>query len=121
VDGNAQDSNGSLRRRVLSNEMNQKAFSLTQRRSFEESQSGGTPTFLTSLFKYYGSEHGNERMELQLEMMGHQGLGWTGESFDADEIATTRTWLRSKASTIAGGSSEVQLNIIAKRVLGLPD
>ena len=101
--------------------MNHKAFSLTQRRSFEESQSGGTPTFLTSLFKYYGSEQGNDRMELQLEMIGHQGLGWSGDSFNADELATTRTWLRSKASTIAGGSSEVQLNIIAKRVLGLPD
>jgi alkylation response protein AidB-like acyl-CoA dehydrogenase len=121
IDAVTQDPTGSLRRRILNNEMNHKAFSLTQRRSFEESQSGGTPTFLTSLFKYYGSEQGNDRMELQLEMIGHQGLGWSGDSFDADELATTRTWLRSKASTIAGGSSEVQLNIIAKRVLGLPD
>lgn len=117
----AADADGSLKARVLANTMNQRAFALTQRRSFEESQSGGTPTFLTSLFKYYGSENGSERMELQLELMGHLALGWAGDSFSDLEQTTTRTWLRSKASTIAGGSSEVQLNIIAKRVLGLPD
>jgi alkylation response protein AidB-like acyl-CoA dehydrogenase len=110
-----------LRRDIIKNEMDRKAFQLTQRRASEESESGGTPTFLTSLFKYYGSEHGNRRMELQLALMGTQSMGWEGNSFAADELATTRTWLRSKASTIAGGTSEVQLNIIAKRVLSLPD
>ena len=110
-----------LRRDIIKNEMDRKAFQLTQRRASEESESGGTPTFLTSLFKYYGSEQGNRRMELQLALMGTQSMGWEGNSFAADELATTRTWLRSKASTIAGGTSEVQLNIIAKRVLSLPD
>jgi len=112
---------GNLRRDIIQNEMDRKAFQLTQRRASEESESGGTPTFLTSLFKYYGSEQGNRRMELQLALMGSQSMGWEGSSFAADELATTRTWLRSKASTIAGGTSEVQLNIIAKRVLSLPD
>ena len=86
-----------------------------------ESESGGTPTFLTSMFKYYGSEIGKERLEIQLEAMGTQSLGWGGDTFTGLESSLTRTWLRSKASTIAGGSSEIQLNIIAKRVLGLPD
>ena len=40
---------------------------------------------------------------------------------DKNELEMTRTWLAGKASSIAGGSNEVQLNIIAKRVLGLPD
>ncbi|MBT3426609.1 MAG: acyl-CoA dehydrogenase [Gammaproteobacteria bacterium] len=110
-----------LREDVLINQMNQRAFSLTQRRSMEESQSGGTPTFATSLFKYFGSELGKKRLEIQLELMGTQSLGWDRQSFDDLESALTRTWLRSKAGTIAGGSSEIQLNIIAKRVLGLPD
>ena len=54
-------------------------------------------------------------------MMGTQGVGWGGDNFKAEETDATRMWLRGKAGTIAGGSSEVQLNIIAKRVLGLPD
>ena len=48
-------------------------------------------------------------------------LGWEGETFDADQLRWTREWLRSKANSIEGGTTEVQLNIIAKRVLGLPD
>ena len=61
------------------------------------------------------------RLELQLKAVGTQSLGWEGDEFSAEELALTRIWLRAKAFTIAGGSSEIQLNIIAKRVLGLPD
>jgi alkylation response protein AidB-like acyl-CoA dehydrogenase len=56
-----------------------------------------------------------------LEIMGQQGLGWEGEGFEDRELDITRQWLRSKANSIEGGTSEVQLNIVAKRVLGLPD
>ncbi|MBT4160316.1 MAG: acyl-CoA dehydrogenase, partial [Gammaproteobacteria bacterium] len=48
-------------------------------------------------------------------------LGWEGGGFDDMELTQTRAWLRTKANSIEGGTSEVQLNIIAKRVLGLPD
>jgi alkylation response protein AidB-like acyl-CoA dehydrogenase len=53
--------------------------------------------------------------------MGSQMLGWQGEGFEVDELDATRAWLRTKANSIEGGTSEVQLNIIAKRVLSLPD
>jgi alkylation response protein AidB-like acyl-CoA dehydrogenase len=53
--------------------------------------------------------------------MGSQMLGWEGDAYTGRELGTTREWLRSKANSIEGGSSEVQLNIIAKRILGLPD
>jgi acyl-CoA dehydrogenase len=59
--------------------------------------------------------------ELLLSAMGSRGVGWQGEGFERSETDATRAWLRQKSLTIAGGTKEVQLNIIAKRVLGLPD
>jgi alkylation response protein AidB-like acyl-CoA dehydrogenase len=59
--------------------------------------------------------------ELIVEAMGQRGLGWEGEAFTAEEIAAGRQYLRVKSSTIAGGSYEVQNNIISKRILNLPD
>jgi alkylation response protein AidB-like acyl-CoA dehydrogenase len=53
--------------------------------------------------------------------MGTSALGWEGEGFSLEELAITRDWLRTKANSIEGGTSEVQLNVISKRVLGLPD
>ena len=71
--------------------------------------------------KYVGTECTKEREETLIAMLGTQGLGWEGEGFNDDELLATRGWLFSKALSIAGGSSEVQLNIIAKRILGLPE
>jgi alkylation response protein AidB-like acyl-CoA dehydrogenase len=53
--------------------------------------------------------------------MGGQGLGWEGDAFSAEEIEAVRGWLGGKAMSIYGGSSEIQNNIISKRILGLPD
>ena len=100
--------------------MNSRAFSLTQNRTVAESE-GGTPGAATSIFKLFGADLAKEQLELQLKVRGSQALGWEGESFTDDEKAVTRSWLGSKAASIAGGSNEVQLNIIAKRVLALPD
>ena len=61
------------------------------------------------------------RSELMIEALGHQGLGWDGPGYETPEIVAVRGWLRTKANSIEGGTSEVNLNVIAKRVLGLPD
>src|SRR5207249_1565405 len=61
------------------------------------------------------------RRELMVETLGPQALGWEGPGFADEELKVTRDWLRSRGNSIEGGTSEVQLNIIAKRVLGLPD
>ena len=71
--------------------------------------------------KNSGTWIGQERSELLLEIMGHQGLGWEGEAFTKDELDAVRGWLFGKAFTIFGGSQEVQSNIVSKRILGLPD
>ncbi|MEC9253038.1 MAG: acyl-CoA dehydrogenase family protein, partial [Pseudomonadota bacterium] len=71
--------------------------------------------------KLTGALHTQEGDELFLHASGTHGLDWgtTGSSLETSEIA--KAWLRQKALTIAGGTKEIQLNIIAKRVLGLPD
>ena len=110
-----------LRNRILSHRMSDKAFGLTMRRSVEESATGNAPGAVSSMFKYYGTEQNKGKYELLLDVLGTQSLGWQGDTFKEDELGTTRAWLRSKANSIEGGTSEVQLNILAKRVLGLPD
>ena len=120
------ESNGRLadeavRRRLIDHRITDRAFGLTVRRNGEELRSGRAPTFLSSMFKLYGTEQNKERYELMLDFMGSQMLGWEGDAFGGRELASTREWLRSRANSIEGGTSEVQLNIIAKRILGLPD
>jgi alkylation response protein AidB-like acyl-CoA dehydrogenase len=110
-----------VRDAILRHRMNDRAFSLTVRRSQEESAAGTAPGALSSLFKYYGTEQNKSRFELMLSVTGTRGLGWGAEGFSDAELDITRGWLRSKGNSIEGGTSEVQLNIIAKRVLELPD
>lgn len=119
VDGKLADN--ALRSEIVTHSMNDRAFGLTVRRNQEESKSTKAPSFVSSMFKYYGTEQNKNRYELMLKAMGSQMLGWEGEGFEADELSHTRAWLRTKANSIEGGTSEVQLNIISKRVLGLPD
>ncbi|HAL42734.1 MAG TPA: acyl-CoA dehydrogenase [Gammaproteobacteria bacterium] len=121
TDANGRVDDPVLRAQILRHRMNDRAFALTTRRAVEESATGNAPGAASSMFKYYGTEQNIGKYDLLLSVLGTQSLGWTGEGFDQDELDTTRAWLRSKANSIEGGTSEVQLNIIAKRVLGLPD
>jgi alkylation response protein AidB-like acyl-CoA dehydrogenase len=114
-------SDPSLRSRVIDHELDAAAFALTQKRAREENAGGGTQTYATSMFKLFRSELTIRRTELIVSLMGTHGVGWAGDEFREEELGETRLWLARKAGTIAGGSSEVQRNIIAKRVLGLPD
>ncbi len=120
-DGAGKIADYELRDQILAHRMNDKAFALTTRRSAEESAMGVIMGAASSMFKYYGTEQNKGKYEIMLSLMGTQSLGWEGEQFDTDELTTTRAWLRSKANSIEGGTSEVQLNILAKRLLGLPD
>lgn len=111
----------SLRDRITRQKMDSKAFALTMMRSAEEAKAGQGPGAASSIFKYYGTELNKRRYELLLELMGTQALGWEGDGFNDGEINVTRSWLRSKGNSIEGGTSEIQLNVVSKRVLGLPD
>ena len=110
-----------VRDRVAQLEVDRHALTTTMRRVGDEAKAGSDVGTTSSIFKLYGSEINQRKNELFMEIMGAQGLGWEGEGFETEELENTRHWLRSKCNTIEGGTSEVQLNIIAKRVLGLPD
>ena len=120
IDSDQKISDKALRRKVAMHDLNSRAFGLTMQRVGEETKVGA-PSPAAAMGKYYGTEHNKLRYELMLEAMGTQGVGWDGEGFSMEELAITRDWLRTKANSIEGGTSEVQLNVISKRVLGLPD
>lgn len=119
VDGKIAD--GDLRARIAGHKMDAKAFALTVRRVEAESKAGGTISPATSIIKYAAATLNQNKYELLVEAMGHQGLGWEGEGFTKRELIETRGWLRSKGNSIEGGTSEINLNVVAKRVLGLLD
>jgi len=108
------------RARLLEFQMKKAAQSLTQKRTIEETRARA-PGFTSSAVKLSNALIEQERDEMIVQVMGSLGIGWSGEPFSDHEIYATRTWLKQKSLTIAGGTKEVQLNIIAKRVLGLPD
>lgn len=109
-----------IRDRLIRHEQNGLAQQLTQRRVIEETRARA-PGFASSAVKLSGALHAQDGHDLLLAAMGTRGIGWEDEAFAPRDIETTREWLRQKALTIAGGTKEIQLNIIAKRVLGLPD
>jgi alkylation response protein AidB-like acyl-CoA dehydrogenase len=109
-----------LRDRLVGLLCDELALSLTIARSAEMRRTTGAPGPETSIFKLYQSELGQRRDELTLALRGTDALGWEGPGFSSEQLAFTRGWLASKATTIYGGTSEIQRNIIAKRVLRLP-
>jgi alkylation response protein AidB-like acyl-CoA dehydrogenase len=98
-----------------------RAHLLTLKRAAEEAKGNVNPSATTSVMKNSGTWIGQERAELTLEILGAQGLGWDGDQFSKEEREAVRTWLSGKATTIFGGSQEIQANIVSKRILGLPD
>jgi alkylation response protein AidB-like acyl-CoA dehydrogenase len=115
------DGEEDVRTRMIANMIDAKAHALTMQRAVNDARGNLNPSATTSIMKNSGTRIGQEKAEMTLEMMGSQGLGWDGDDFTADERAAVRTWLSGKATTIYGGSFEIQNNIISKRILGLPD
>ncbi|WP_116368661.1 acyl-CoA dehydrogenase family protein [Parahaliea mediterranea] len=108
-----------LRSDLVDYEMQMQAIALTHFRTFEE-RAAKVHSAAPLVMKYAGTEAEKVKSELLLAIMGSRGLGWEGEGFSASELDTLRLWAMSKAMTIAGGTSEVQLNVIAKNALQLP-
>ncbi|MEO1653463.1 MAG: acyl-CoA dehydrogenase family protein [Bacteroidota bacterium] len=107
-----------LRLAVARWEMDMMAHDLNFARAMDEAKVGEGMGAKSSMFKYIGTELNKQKHELIISIKGFDGLAWEGEEFE--EGKTVRAWLRTKANSIEGGTSEIQLNIISKHILGLP-
>ncbi len=113
-----------LRARIAAFEVDEAAFRLAMARTGDlarntaGSDRGVHPAF-SSVLKFYGAELNKRRFELLMSAGGSDALEWDSER--SQHGASARAWLRTKGNSIEGGTSEVQLNVIAKRLLELPD
>ena len=120
-ESDGQISDPSVRRTLLDMNMKRVAFQLTAKRANEENKSG-IPGAATSIFKLVGAALQRDTADLKRNLMGFRGLGAHETiGFTAEELKATEEFLHLRTTTIYGGSNEIQANIIAKRVLGLPE
>lgn len=117
IDGKLAD--GDLRARMAAYQMTEHAYALTNQRAQEEASQGRAIDHLVSIFKVAGAALRQEEAELKLEAAGNRAFGWEGEGYQPEELALTRNWLRTKGNSIEGGTTEINLNVLSKRVLGL--
>jgi alkylation response protein AidB-like acyl-CoA dehydrogenase len=121
VDQSGRIADADLRARSIAHLMEEQVLRQTVQRAAAEAKGNAGPSAATSIMKNASMKVMQDRSELTVETMGAQGLGWDGEGFSEVELETVRGWLGGKAGSIYGGSQEIQNNIIAKRILGLPD
>ena len=107
-----------LRAQIAEFEVDEAAFRLMMERAGDLARGKQAHPALPSMLKYYGAELNKRRWELMMGVFGADSLEWESDRSRHGDRA--RTWLRTKANSIEGGTSEVQLNIVAKRILELP-
>jgi acyl-CoA dehydrogenase len=121
LDGTGAISDSTIRNQVSQCELDSLALRLTMSRIADGARAGQNSPHIASMLKLYGSELTIRRHELMISIRGADGIGWEGPGFTPAARRTTRQWLRAKGNAIEGGTNEIQRNVIAKRVLGLPD
>ncbi len=107
-----------LRADIARFEIDSFAFQLALERTGDLLKAKQANPAISSMLKYYGAELNKRRHELLMAVSGSDALEWESERSRGGDAA--RSWLRTKANSIEGGTSEVQLNVIAKRILELP-
>jgi len=110
--------NTMLRTDIARFEIDERCLGLTIERARDEVKAGVSLGAAASMFKYYGTELNKRRYELLMSIGGHDALVWEGDK--SRDGYLPKMWLRTKGNSIEGGTSEIQLNIVAKRILGLP-
>ncbi len=107
-----------LRAAIATFDVRARAFAAMSERFRDELKANRAHPAQPSMMKYVGTELNKTRHELLMAAGGSDLLEW--ESADSHEGAVPRAWLRTKANSIEGGTSEIQLNIVARRILDLP-
>ncbi len=107
-----------LRAEVAAFDVDALAFAAMSERFFEQFKAGEAHPASPSMMKYAGTELNKRRHELIMAAGGSDALEWDSERSRGGKAA--RDWLRTKANSIEGGTSEIQLNIVAKHILQLP-
>ncbi len=107
-----------LRAEIARFEVDEAAFRAWMKMAAAQARRGEGNPATASALKYYGAELNKRRWELMMAIGGADALEWDGPR--SADGAAARTWLRTKANSIEGGTSEVQLNVVAKRILKLP-
>ena len=120
ADANGRIADAGLRERVARQAMMDRAVNIATRQAQIEVDSGRAGAS-SSVIKYASAKTNQDRAELAIEVLGFDALGWGGDAFREADLNETRKWLRSKGNSIEGGTSEINLNVLAKNVLGLPD
>jgi acyl-CoA dehydrogenase len=107
-----------LRAEVAQFDVDAMAFRAMSERFLDELKAGLAHPAQPSMMKYAGTELNKRRHELAMAAGGSDALEW--ESDRSRKGKAAREWLRTKANSIEGGTSEIQLGIVAKRILDLP-
>jgi acyl-CoA dehydrogenase len=110
-----------LRQRLAEQEIDKRALGLTMARAVAEARSGQATRDIGSLGKYRWANMVKNEQDIAMLALGTQGLGWSAPGFEAAELERTRAWITTRADSIWGGTNEIQLNVIAKRVLQIPE
>ena len=109
------DLDTSLRAAAMKAEIDSLAIGLTLERYKDMANSGQGVGDASAMLKYVGTELNKDRHELMMSAGGSDALEWGGAFGDRPA-----DWLRTKANSIEGGTTEVMLGIVSRRVLGLP-
>jgi len=107
-----------LRAEVAAFDVDALAFAAMSERFIDQLKAGEAHPAMPSVMKYAGTELNKRRHELVMAAGGSDTLEWESERTRGGKPA--REWLRTKANSIEGGTSEIQLGIVAKHILRLP-